>query len=137
MKTNISSYKMDFQTYASSVTMYYSPTLPVAKIYEEIAKKYGIPGGNSINESGDGALTITLPSIRKIFIILDKDSDVATLHHECIHAASSLFSMIQTSHIDATEEVFAYLSETIFASSYRTLIGKMGANKKSFLLLNK
>jgi len=127
------SYTIDISTYKAKVILVYSPKQNVTELCAQILKAHNLPDEGPNNDGGDGAVTITLSEDRLVYIVMDKNSDISMLHHECIHAATYLFYLIQTNHNQSTDEVFAYLSDTLFTECYKMLLGQFKIPKKSFL----
>lgn len=133
---DIFTYSISIGTYKATVVLVYSAKLTVAQLCTEVYKMHSLPEEGPNNEGGDGAVTLVIPEERLIYMILDKNSDISMLHHECIHIATNLFYLIQTPHTQITDEVFAYLSDTIFTDCYKMLLSNFKIPRKSFLTLN-
>lgn len=135
LQNKIISYEIKIDSYKASVIALYSKSLNTATIRRELViahPKLSLEDEDT-NAAGDAALTISIPEERTIYLLFDKTFTIGNLHHECIHITSFLFSLIQTTHDDSTDEVFAYLSDSIFSEIYDAVLTKFKLPKKSFL----
>ena len=69
----------------------------------------------------DVAYTVCIEETRTIYLVFGNRSSLSDISHECIHAATSIFDMISTSHNTETDELYAYLHTYLFERTCKFL----------------
>jgi hypothetical protein len=121
-----------FESFQFTLVMIYHKDLSINEIHKRLSKRYKELVAYSEYGPSPGALFIR--DGRTMYLLLNKDSSVGIIAHECNHIAFAAFDEADTEHTHDTDEVFCYLSQHIFEFALATVISKFGNSVKNLLV---
>ena len=124
-----------FEATGYHLFIYYHKDLTVKEIYNKVIQvDKNLKGKGFEPETQDCNVAYTLTNNSGVSIlIVNSKTDLAQIHHECVHVTMEMFEYVGAEHTEETDELFAYYSQHVFEFVVRTLMTKFDVPVKNLL----